>query len=265
MRGDTDDNGVSLEAGRIDLNGGTIQDGVNNDAVLDHEELAADSSHKVDVVKPELASAAAAVVVDGATLTLTYNELLDRSSTPETEDFTVRVESTERSVTNVAVNGSAVELTLDPAAEHEETGITVSYTPWTNPLRDAVGNDAEGLSYESVTNETPDTAAPTVSSVEITSTPPDNRDTYALGEAIEVTATFDETVVVTRTPLLTLNVGGGDRTANYQSGTGAALVFAYEVAEGDEDTGGVSIDANRLSLNGGAIQDGADNDCGTGP
>ena len=257
--GESDTNGVSIEADSLSRNGGTIQDAADNDAVLDHEALAADSSHKVDGVKPELAVTGGAVV-DGATLTLTWSETLDGSSTPETDDFTVAGGDRVRMVSRVAVSGRELELTLDPAAEHEEAGITVSYTPGMNPLRDAVGNDAEGLSYESVTNETPDTTAPTVSSVEITSTPPDNRDTYALGEPIEVTATFDETVVVTRTPLLTLNVGGGDRTANYQSGTGVALVFAYEVAEGDEDTGGVSIDANRLSLNGGTIQDGADND-----
>ena len=40
----------------------------------------------------------------------------------------------------------------------------------------------------------------------------------------------------------------------------AALVFAYEVADGDEDTGGVSIEAGRIALNGGTIEDEADND-----
>ena len=51
-------------------------------------------------------------------------------------------------------------LTLNPAVEHGDTGIRVSYTPDTNPLRDAVGNDALGLSSQSVTNTTdaPNTA-----------------------------------------------------------------------------------------------------------
>ena len=58
------------------------------------------------------------------------------------------------------MSGSAVTLTLDPVVEHEDTGITVSYTPGTNPIRDAVGNDALGLSNEPVTNTTgaPNTA-----------------------------------------------------------------------------------------------------------
>ena len=49
-------------------------------------------------------------------------------------------------------------LTLNPAVEHGDTGIRVSYTVptgvGTNPIRDAVGNEARGLSSQSVTNTT---------------------------------------------------------------------------------------------------------------
>ena len=141
--------------------------------MLDHEAVAANSAHQVDGVKPVFQSA----VVNGAELTLTYGELLDGSSRPATGDFTVRVEGTARSVSNVAVGGSAVVLTLDPAVEHGEKGITVSYTPWMNPIRDAVGNDAVALTNQEVENKTPDTTAPMVSTIEISSNPPDNRDT----------------------------------------------------------------------------------------
>ena len=258
--GEIDADGVSIEADSLSRNGGTIQDEADNDAVMDHEALAADSSHKVDGVKPELAVTDGAVV-DGATLTLTYNETLDGSSTPETDDFTVAGGDHARTVTRVAVRGATVELTLDSGAEHEEAGIQVSYTPGMNPIRDVPGNDAEALSREPVTNDTPDTTSPTVSSVEITSNPPDNRDTYAIGDVIEATATFDETVVVTRTPRLTLRVGSRNRTAGYLRGSGAAaLVFGYEVALGDEDTDGVSMEAGRIDRNGGTIKDEADND-----
>ena len=242
------------------LSGGTIRDEARNNAELDHDGLAADSGHKVDGVRPRLAASGGAVV-DGTRLTLTYGELLDGGSRPATGDFTVRVEGTERSVSNVAVNGSAVELTLDVGAEHAEAGIQVSYTPGANPIQDVPGNDAEALSREAVTNETPDTTSPTVSSVEIPSTPPDNRDTYAIGDVIEATVTFSETVVVTRTPRMRLRVGSRNRTAGYLRGSGAAaLVFGYEVALGDEDTDGVSIAAGRIDRNGGTIKDEADND-----
>ena len=216
------------------------------------------AGHKVDGVKPELAASGGAVV-DGTTLTLTYSEPLDRSSTPEAGDFTVAGGDQTRSVTRVSVSGSTVVLTLDTAAEHLEAGIQVSYTPGTNPIRDVPGNQAEGLSQVRVTNETPDTTPPEVESLAVSSNPGSDQ-TYAAGDEIEVTVTFSETVEVEGTPQLRLRVGSRTRMAGYLSGTGtAALVFGYEVADGDEDTGGVSIEAGRIALNRGTIEDEAEN------
>ena len=260
--GDEDTDGVSVEAGRLTLNGGTIRDGSNNNAVLDHDGLAANSGHKVDGAGPALAETGGAVV-NGTTLTLTYDEALDGSSTPVSGDFTVSGGDRVRAVTGVRVNGSGVELTLDVGAEHGEAGILVSYTVPTgmgaNPIRDVPGNDAEALSRESVTNETPDTTSPEVSILAISSNPGSDR-TYAAGDEIEVTVTFSEPVDVEGTPRLRLRVGSRTRTPGYLRGTDtAALVFGYDVAEGDEDTDGVSIEANSLTLNGGTIEDEGDN------
>ena len=119
--GESDTDGVSIEADSLSRNGGTIQDAADNDAVLDHEALAADSSHKVDGVKPELAVTGGAVV-DGATLTLTWSETLDGSSTPETDDFTVAGGDRARMVSRVAVSGRELELTLDPAGRARRGG-----------------------------------------------------------------------------------------------------------------------------------------------
>ena len=254
--GESDTDGVGVEADS--LSGGTIRDGAGHNAALEQEAVTPQAGHKVDGVKPELAASGGAVV-DGTTLTLTYDEALDGSSTPATGDFTVSGGDRVRTVTAVRVNGSAVELTLDVGAEHEEAGIQVSYTPGTNPVQDVPGNDAETLSRLPVTNDTPDTTAPTVESLAITSNPGSDQ-IYAEGDEIEVTVTFDETVEVEGTPQLRLKVGTRTRTAGYDSGTGtAALVFSYEVAVGDEDTGGVSIEAGRIALNGGTIEDEAEN------
>ncbi len=108
-----------------------------------------------------------------------------------------------------------------------------------------------------VTNATPDRVPPTVTSVEITSDPPDGRDVYGIGEEIEVTVTFSETVTVTGTPRVTLKVGERDRSANYESVTGAEVLFAYTVVVNDSDTDGVSIEAD--SVSGGMIRDTARN------
>ena len=255
--GESDTDGMGIEADS--LSGGTIWDEALNNAELDHDGLAADSGHKVDGVRPRLAASGGAVV-DGTRLTLTYDEALDGGSRPVSGDFTVSGGDRAQTVTGVRVNGSAVDLTLDVAAEHGEAGILVSYTPGANPIQDVPGNDAAALSREPVTNDTPDTTSPTVSSLAITSNPGGDQ-IYAAEDEIEVTVTFSETVVVTRTPRMRLRVGSRNRTAGYLRGSGAAaLVFSYEVALGDEDTDGVSIAAGRIDRNGGTIKDEADND-----
>ena len=254
--GESDTDGVGVEADS--LTGGTIRDEARNNAELDHDGLAADSGHRVDGVKPEL-TASGGAVVNGTTLRLTYDEALDIGSAPGAGDFTVSGGDRARTVSRIVVRGAAVELTLDAGAEHGEAGILVSYTPGMKRLRDVPGNEAEGLSREPVTNETPDTTPPRVESLGITSNPGSDQ-TYAAGDEIEVTVQFNETVEVEGAPRLRLRVGNRTRTAGYLRGTGtAALVFGYEVADGDEDTDGVSIEAGRIALNGGTIEDEADN------
>ena len=209
----------------------------------------------VDDAAPALSSA----TVNGTRLTLTYDEALDGNSTPASGDFTVSGGDQARTVTRVSVSGSTVLLVLNAAAEHLEAGIQVSYTPGTNPIRDVPGNQAVGLSREPVTNETLDTTPPEVESLGITSNPGSDQ-TYAAEDEIEVTVTFSETVKVEGTPRLRLRVGNRTRTAGYLRGTGtAAPVFGYEVADGDEDTDGVSVNAGRIALNGGTIEDEAEN------
>ena len=141
---------VSIAAGRIDRNGGTIKDEADNDAVLDHEAVAPQAGHKVDGLRPAFLSAA----VDGSSLTLTYGEALDPGSRPAAGDFTVEVDGSGRSVSGVSVSRSVVTLFLTPAVEHGDTGIRVNYSPGTRPIRDAVGNDTLALSNRSVTNTT---------------------------------------------------------------------------------------------------------------
>ena len=114
-----------------------------------------------------------------------------------------------------------------------------------------------------------DPIVPTISSIEIV-TEPDTLATYAAGEWIGVKVTFDEDVVVTGTPQLELTVGTQAKTAEFGQGsyegnvspddrsTGPDLLFGYQVQEGDMDRDGIAIWENKLSLNGGAIDDTTD-------
>ena len=50
-------------------------------------------------------------------------------------------------------------------------------------------------------------------------------------------------------------MGGTAEIASYSSASGATVVCSYTVAVGDADTDGISIVANKLTLNGGTIND----------
>ena len=116
-----------------------------------------------ETVPPELSGAS----VDGATLTLTFNEALDEDSKPATTAFTVTVGGNVRAVDYVDVIGGAVNLTLASAVTSQDT-VTVSYTVPASEsaerLRDAVGNAAASFTGRSVTNDT-GPAAPLTASV----------------------------------------------------------------------------------------------------
>ena len=160
MEGDQNDNGISIEPDSLLLHGGAIQDGSNNDALLNHDVLATDSRHKVDGVKPLFRSA----VVDGVELRLTYDEALDGSSTPVTGDFTVKVGDSVRSVSAVSVGERGVTLTLAASVVHGQA-VTVSYAlpaegP-ANPIRDLAGNPAVAVTNQTVRNRTGAKRAPT--------------------------------------------------------------------------------------------------------
>ena len=116
----------------------------------------------VDDTAPVLSSA----TVDGATLTLAFDEALAADSVPPTPSFAVRAGGTPRAVASLVVSGSTVRLTLSSAVQSGET-VTVRYTvPETAALRDAAGNRVASFSATDAVNETV-----TVVSIRAASTP----------------------------------------------------------------------------------------------
>ena len=94
--------------------------------------------------------------VDGASLVLIYNELLNESSTPATGDFTVNIGGTDYTPSGVAVRGVEVALTLSTGAASGDT-VTLTYAVGTNPIEDDAepeGNDAPAFTGQQVTNHT---------------------------------------------------------------------------------------------------------------
>ena len=116
--------------------------------------------------------------VDGAEIVLSYNDMLDASSAPSAGAFSVTVNGSARTVSNVAVDGARVRLTLASAVSFGDV-VQLSYTPpSTNPLKSTGGytrqptlsgsewvtNPADRLDEERVANLTSASAEIAVSS-----------------------------------------------------------------------------------------------------
>ena len=105
-----------------------------------------DPSGEVTATPQEaVAPSPSSATVDGATLTITFDEPLDAGETPENSAFAVTVAGNSRGVDAVSVSGSAVTLTLASAVAAGET-VTVDYTAPTDQaatrLQDTSGNAA---------------------------------------------------------------------------------------------------------------------------
>ena len=101
---------------------------------------------------------------------------------------------------------------------------------------------------------------PGVSSIALTSDPNDdshtgNDYTYAIGDDIEATITFNQAVDVTGSPQITLLIGSIEKAASCAAATNTTtVVCSYTVAQGDDAPDGVGVKANSLALNGGTIR-----------
>ena len=123
-----------------------IEDSAGNNAGNLSNQSVTNNVAFVDTTAPTLSTA----VVANATPTLvvlTYNEALNASSVPATSAYTIA----GKTITNVAVSGSTVTLTVSAAFAFGDT-IAVSYTAGANPVEDSAGNNAANLSSQAVTN-----------------------------------------------------------------------------------------------------------------
>ena len=128
VEGEIDANGIGIAANALTLNGGTIRDSANQDAILTHAALADDPNRRVDGVAPELQEA----VVDGEELQLRYDEALLLQTVSEEETYAARAFYVSSDtgygveVERARVDGQVVRLTLSRTILREET-VTVRY------------------------------------------------------------------------------------------------------------------------------------------
>ena len=150
VTGDDDADGADIQRDALFGGGGIIRDAAGNDAVRTgtNSRIDGGATHRVDATLPMLSTA----TVDGATLTLTYDEALG-ASTPANGDYVVMAGSSSVTVSDVTLSGMAVTLTLTTPVTAGQT-VTLDYTPGSAPVQDTVGNDAVMLDDRTVMNNT---------------------------------------------------------------------------------------------------------------
>ena len=269
--GDTDTDGIEIEANTLGLNSGTIKDAVNHDATLTHSALGAQTSHRVDTTAPTVSSVVLTSAAktykanDKIQATVTFSEDVTVTGTPQ---LTLKIGDSDKKADYESGNGTA-ELVFSYTVASGDTdtdGIQIEANKLKNSgsstIKDAAGNAAT-LTHDSVDDASlykVDTTKPTVSQVTLTT---GVRTKYKKGDKLHATVKFSESVTVDTTggtPQLTLKIGDSDKKVNYTAGSpSTSLIFTYTIAAGDEDTDGIEIEANKLGLNGGTIKDAAGN------
>ena len=120
---------------------------------VDGDPSAEASATPQETVPPTPSSGA----VDGANLTITFNEALNTGETPDKSAFEVTVGDSSRGVETVTLSGSVVTLKLTTAVFSGET-VAVDYTAPPDEaatrLQDLVGNAAASFNEQEVTNNT---------------------------------------------------------------------------------------------------------------
>ena len=249
--GQTDGNGISLDANALQANGGTLRDAEGNAADLDHGAVTDNASYLVDTTAPSFNSGVTATAIDensGAGQAVYTAAATDAG----TVTYSLKADA-DAALFSIDTGTGAVTLTGNPDYETKPSyGFTVVAT-------DAAGNASEQAVTLAVNDL--DEVAPTVSSVAISGATGAQGSLLNAGDVVSVTVTMDENTIVTGTPRVALDIGGSTVYATYVSGSGSsALVFQYVIQASQTDVNGIAIPLNALELNGGTLKDAAGND-----
>ncbi|MBC75291.1 MAG: hypothetical protein CME64_04680 [Halobacteriovoraceae bacterium] len=266
VSGNEDDDGVDV-ADIIDLNGGTIQDAEGKNANIIFY-LAKTPGAIVHAPLPTVTS----IVIPSAPadgyfnlgeeifFTLNFNDEVDTTGLPQ---LVMELTTLSPTLTYVDYNSgsgssSLVMRYVVQTGDEDHDGLTLNSMLNLNggTIQNANGTNANldiSTAIAAIDTSTllVDALTPTVESI----TPPANA-TYAIGDALNFAFNFNETINVTGTPRVALDIGGATRYATYQSGSGSSnLTFRYTVQNSDLDTDGISITSNSVDLNGGSLID----------
>ena len=298
--GDLDADGISVGAGALSPNGGSIRNYASKVAELSlgSHAIVDDSNHKVDGSVDPAPNVRGVMVLKGLQEQRDLQEQLDKLVPCAAYVWGTEVEVGVLFSKPVTVTGSP-QLALTIGQERRQAAYSRSRGSWlyfTYEVQEAdkeadrlsIGanalslnggsiQDADGVAAE-LSSSTHTIAnypifkgyggcdlAPAVGSLDLGTDPRNPRSgrTYVLGEEIEVSVDFSEAVIVTGTPRLALTIGSEKRQAFLMGGGDGltrSLRFRYRVEATDLDTDGFTIEANALTLDGGSIRDLSGND-----
>jgi len=272
------DNSADLDyasTSALAANGGTIRNATNSDAILTLPtpgaagSLAANKALQIVTPPPPTVTNVTSTAANGTyglgqilAITVTFSQPVTVTGTPqltlETGPSDAVVDYTSGSGTStltfqytVASGHNSADLDYVSASALSANGGTIrnatsSDAILTLPSPGAAGSLGANKAIQIVTP-----VPPIVTNVTSTAT----NGTYASGDVLTVTVTFSQAVLVTGTPLLTLETGAVDAVASFATGSGTAtLSFTYTVSAADATLDLDYVAASALGLNGGTIR-----------
>ena len=273
QEGDRDEDGISIAANALVLNGGTIKatDGTT-DADLRHAAVAAGRGSKVNgrLATPPAVKDIALISSPARGGTYEFGETIevgvefDRGVTATSSPQVALTIGTETRHATLSAWGDQ-SLYFDYAVQEgdrDEDGISIVANALVlngGTIRAADGTADADLRHAAVAAERGSkvngrlATPPAVRDIAFISSPA-RGGTYEFGETVEVEVEFDRGVTATGSPEVALTIGTQTRHATFSAWGDQSLYFEYAVQEGDRDEDGISIAANALVLNGGTIR-----------
>ncbi len=285
QQGDVDADGLSLGAGALALNGGTIRGGaVDADLGLGAHAFTDDAAHKLDggmhpapfVTGVSFASPPARGDTFALGETIRLRVSFDKPVTVTRGTFTFGNPGWPRLTLVIGARTRLLSMTTSSqgamhaasttlefpytvqADDHDPDGLAVTALNVNRSSIRGGGRDADtslGSHAAAAAAWKVDARRPRVSGVRITSSPPSSQGgRYAAGDAIDADLTFDLPLETTGAPRLALAVGANTRRMALRAASERTLSFRYTVHGNDSDPDGVGIGANALDLNGGTLR-----------
>jgi hypothetical protein len=256
LANDFDSDGVSLTSASIDVSNGTIRDGALNFANLSFS-VPGLTNVKIDAVKPNISAVylASGTYLNSNTIVVsaTYSESVSITGVPKLplllSSGTVMADYVSVSSGSILIFNYTIGSSDYDWDGSISSGTSLNLTGGT--IKDTAGN-ITNLNFGPNTHSGVyvDGSVPNIIGLAWPSS-----GTYMGGTNLVVTATFSESVALTGTPSIDLQLTSGTVKAYTSAGTGTTFSFTHSIGASDVDNDGIATEGTYVLLNGGSIKD----------